>query len=151
MTFKTAFKADAWVVVADGKSAQVLEERRRHGPLSRLEDWTFEAPEADRHRTKPGGTVFERAGGGRHGVQEGSPTEEAEVRFLKNLAEKLDVAAETGRFDRLVLIAPPKALGRLRRALGHAAQAVEAVDPHKQTREPLDALRLRLRELRLPA
>lgn len=151
MTFKTHYKADAWIVVADGKHLKVFEERRRHGPLSTLEGWAADAAEHERHRSHQAGTVHDRRGGGRHGIGDGSPADDAEQRFMKEAARRLDNAAREGQFDRLVLIAPPRALGWLRAALGPAADRVEATDPHERTQETAEALRERLRDIRLPA
>jgi len=46
-----------------------------------------------------------------------------ESRFIAEFAERLNRAAERNRFERLVLIAPPKVLGELRPVLSAAAAA----------------------------
>jgi protein required for attachment to host cells len=45
------------------------------------------------------------------------PHETAENEFTRSLADKLDKAANLGRFDWLLVVADPKTLGRLRNLL----------------------------------
>ena len=42
------------------------------------------------------------------------PHEQAEVQFTRDLAAKLEKAAHLKRFDRLLIVADPKTLGRMR-------------------------------------
>jgi protein required for attachment to host cells len=49
-------------------------------------------------------------------------------RFARTLATVLGAHAAKGDFSRLVLAAPPKLLGRLRRHLGHAARRRVALE-----------------------
>lgn len=149
MTFKTDLRPDAWIVVADGAHARIFQESHHLGPLSPIRE--IAADPAERHRSKAGGTVFERAGGGRHGVREGSPADAAEQKFLAEVTQTIREAALAHRFERLVLIAPPKALGALRAGLGPAAALVELADAHDRTHETAEEIRRRLVELRRPS
>lgn len=149
MTVKPDARADTWIVVADGVGARLFEERRRTGALHLLEE--VKAPLEERLSGRSTGTVFERAGGGRHGVPEGSPEDAAEKKFLHGLAETLRQAAAAGRYHRLVLMAPPKALGELRSFLRDDAERIELSDHHERVDESVEEIRARLRELRGPA
>lgn len=142
-----------WIVVADGGQVRVLEERRRHGALHELADWAAVLPDSERKRSRThGGTVHERHGPGRSSVYEASPAQSAESRFIAEFAERLDRASTSGAFERLVLIASPRCLGVLRAGLGAAAQRkIEASDPHDRVDETVEALRERLRDIRIPA
>lgn len=145
--------ATTWIVTADGRRARVFEERRRHGALHEVEAMAMRLESGDEARSAhPGGTVHERGGPGRHNAYEVSPADEAEHRFLRRLAKRLDAAAQAGEFESLVLIAPPKALGALRDALGPASRRLTRhEEPRDRVRESADDLRLRLRDLRIPA
>jgi protein required for attachment to host cells len=141
------------IVVADGGGARAFAESQRHGPLKTLPGWTETAPRSERHGPAAhGGTAVTRHGSARHSVLDASPAAAAERQFLVKLAHRIDREALAGGFNHLVLIAPPKALGALRIALGKAATArIETTEPHDRTAESVQLLRQRLRELRLPA
>jgi protein required for attachment to host cells len=140
------------VLLADGGRARGLAEHRRHGPLSEQADWAIEAPEADRRgHGKPGGTATQ-PGSGRSNVHDASPADAAEERFLRKLAANVERAATAGRFERLVLIAPPRALGLLRGALGsQASRRLEASEPHDWLAEGAAEIRAHLRDIRISA
>lgn len=141
--------AETWIIVADGEGARVFEERSRLGPLSERPDLA-EVSHEDRHATTGHmGTVTDRSGQGRHGVGDVDPAAKAEHKFLGALAKRLDAAALAGAFERLVIIAPPDALGVLRGGLKPATAArIEVCDPHERHGEDAEALRARLRALR---
>jgi protein required for attachment to host cells len=142
-----------WIVTADGRNARVFEERRRHGALHEVETMAMRLEERDRPRAAhPGGSVHQSGGFGRHNMYEAAPAEEAEDRFLKRLALALGQAVRERRCEALVLIAPPQALGVLRRALGAQARAlVRYEEVRDRVKEDAATLRLRLRDLRTPA
>ncbi|MFN3515172.1 MAG: host attachment protein [Phenylobacterium sp.] len=142
-----------WIVAADGRNAHIFEERRRHGPLHEIPELARRFGEADRPPAHAhGGTVHSRAGDGRSNMYDADPDEAAERRFLTALARDLDAAAVRGAFKQLVLFAPPRALGVLRGALKPAtARLVEVADAHDRTLDGAEALRSRLRDVRIPA
>lgn len=141
--------AETWIVVADGIGARVFEERRKLGPLTQRPDLTLVSHE-DRHQAPVhSGSVVDRSGFGRHATATVDPAARAEQRFMTRLAAVLDKAALANRFEHLVLIAPPHALGVLRSALSAAtARRIEICDPHERHGEDAVALRARLRHLR---
>jgi protein required for attachment to host cells len=80
-------------------------------------------------------------GGDRHGV---APTvdyhEFEKERFAHQVAQVLNKARAMGRFDRLVLVAPPKALGHLRDELDKQTRGLVTAEldkdlTHAETRE----------------
>jgi protein required for attachment to host cells len=140
-----------WVVVADGERARVLEERRRGAPLVELESWERRQSEEDRrhaqHEKAVGGQRF---GLGRPTVNLRDFAEQAEHRFLARYAAQLRLAHAHRRYEALILIAPPRALGVLRAELGRpAARRVECSDAYDRVTDRPDALRERVRALRL--
>ncbi|HEY9219231.1 MAG TPA: host attachment protein [Phenylobacterium sp.] len=141
-----------WVVAADGSRARVFEERLRHGPLHEIEHLSLHIREEDRpHGGRHGATVHDRSGPGRHSGFDAPPAEEAERRFLRRVAQQLDQAAQEGAFERLVLMAPPRALGVLRQALSaNCRRRVHLSEPHDRVQETAEGLRARLHSLRAP-
>ena len=143
-------KQVTWVIAADGAQARLFEEPRRAGALQERPDWTMRQepgdwPRAQSHAT----TVHQRTGSGRHADKETKPRQEAERRFLLRVADQLKAAALDHRFDRLVLMAPPRALGVLRAALPPTVLAlVEASDPHTRVDAEAAGIRESLRGLR---
>lgn len=117
-----------WVVTADGARARVYEERQRLGALRELADW---GRKGERHLRsgQDSSRVRDRIGRASHTSLGQSAQDRAEAQFLSDLAQDLDDAAEARRFDRLVLIAPAKALGALRNRLtGLLSAKLEAYD-----------------------
>ena len=118
-------KKITWILVADGARARVL---RSEGWGSGLEPALDKEFVGDRRRTREIGA--ERPGRTRLSGT-GQPTAMEpkadwhrfeKAQFAKSLAQTLDKAALANRFDRLVLCAPPQALGDLRAALGKQAR-----------------------------
>ncbi len=109
-----------WILVADGARARIyLNDGPGHG-IQPVPEMTFETeikPAREIEADKPGRT-FDSAGTGRHAKEKPTDTQRLEEqRFLSDVADKVKDAAYEGAFDRLVLIAPPKALGDLRKFL----------------------------------
>lgn len=114
-----------WILVADGKRGRILQQL---GPLSHLEavgGGTYEQPQ---HKTseigadRPG-RVHESVGGAHHAVAARVDWHRAEkCEFARKLAAQIEDEAWKDRFDRLVLVAPPRTLGELRAALGPCAR-----------------------------
>lgn len=115
-----------WILVADGQRAAVY---RNDGPGKGLKPepgLDFERVGRRTHdmmSDKPGRM---KAGAGASGsagmTPRTDPHEEAERHFAEHLAKTLDRAAAGKSFDRLILAAPPKTLGYLRRAVGAATR-----------------------------
>ncbi len=138
---------ETWVVVADGTAARVFEERVRLGHLIERHDLALVSHEDRHHASAHSGGGAEHSGKG--DTRNASPAARAEHRFLATLAAQLDAAAKADAFRRLVIIAPPTALGVLRSALSDATQGrIEACDPHERRREDADVLRASLQRLR---
>lgn len=117
-----------WVLVADAGQSKVYENL---GPGKGLNEVRGEAMEHDLPPTREIGTdkpgrTFDSGGEGRHAM---APRvdwhEQAKSEFAKSVAARLNKAQQKNRFDRLVLVAPPKMLGELRAALSdHTAKHV---------------------------
>ena len=106
-----------WIVIADGARARIV---KNTGPgrgveadaelVFRSEHQKLQEIMAD----KPG-RAFDSVGKGRHAMAYGSDAvREDERHFLQSLAERLEKEALADAYDRLILVAPPRALGDLR-------------------------------------
>ncbi len=113
-----------WIVVADGARARFFENRGPGKGLALLTDGEMEgshAPTQEVGSERPG-RVHDRMGPGRHAMAPRADWHEQQKQdFLGAVAARLDRGADQKVYDRLILVAPAKALGQLRRTLGHAA------------------------------
>lgn len=142
-----------WIVAADAVEARVFEERVRAGEVREREEMRLKSNGEDQPRShRHMATVHESGGPGRHGAGSRDIDHEAEGRFLRRVAAALETAAQRQAFDRLVLMAPPRALGLLRAELGPAcARCLDACDAHERVHDGPEAIRQHLREARARA
>jgi len=120
-----------WVLVADGAKARLLE---RVGPNAALipasakcfSESEARLPTRDIGADRPG-RVQESANAARHSMEPRVDWHRyAKERFARSVAGALEQAALKKKFDELILVAPPQALGDLRSALGQHARALVA-------------------------
>jgi protein required for attachment to host cells len=112
-----------WIVVADGAHARIA--TVADGALKPTQPFEFAAPHAPNRRfisDRPG--AFADRGPGAHSYTPKHERRQHEkVIFARDVATFIDAAAEANRFDRLILVAPPSALGRLRAMLQPKSRA----------------------------
>lgn len=106
-----------WVLVADGARAQILENNGPGTGLAAPLTHDFAAPHGANSEI---GT--ERPGAGARGSK-ADWHQLGKDRFARDMAEVLHKAAAGGAFERLVLVAPPKTLGALRKELNADTRA----------------------------
>ncbi len=115
-----------WVLIADGGHAKVLE---TDASLSRLEAQTDMEMSADLPRSHEiladrAGRSYELHGHARHAKGDCvDPHRELKRGFAKAVGKALEKRLAEGRFERLVVVAPPPALGDLREALPKKVRA----------------------------
>ena len=132
-----------WVLVADGAQAQVFEHGGPGRGLIPVKGLHFEQTplkaqdiNSDRPGRMPSGGHGHRAG-----VEEADPVAVREERFVKAVADRLEVMRQQGRFDRLIIAAAPTALGDIRPALSDGVKgAVIAELPKDLTNVPTPQL-----------
>ncbi len=141
-----------WVIVANAERCRALEERRRGGVLKELEAWDCQQTEQDRRHARRAPAVgAQRFGAARPVVNPRDLKAQAEQRFLARYAQKLDLAHSKRRYERLILIASPAALGVLSERLDHPARRwVEHAAACDCVGETPESLRERVRDLRAP-
>lgn len=109
-----------WLLVADGKQAQAY---HYEGPQSHPRaDAAFafahdDLPSRDILSDKPGRMQPSAGTGATAFAPRTDAHELAEARFLDHVVAQLAAAIGAGRCDRIILAAPPKALGHLRKVL----------------------------------
>jgi protein required for attachment to host cells len=139
------------VVLADGRRVRLLEEARRGGALKERAGWLKTMPPFHHPGAAQRVTVHARVGSATHASHE-PPRDKGERRFLSDLAEHLEPVMREQGFDDLVIMAPPRALGILRKALSPGLQRrLVATDAHdrvdaapEEIHEQLRAARMRL-------
>jgi len=112
---------DLWVLVCDGRKALLFQNvgDRTYPKLETRETLEHEVQRTRELGTDEPGRVFSAAAGRRGAVE---PTDfhlQEEQKFLAGLAHHLDRFATDHKIKKLVLVAPPRALGMLREALPH--------------------------------
>jgi len=106
-----------WIVVADGACARLFERLRPGAALVERESFARRAAPAATSRDRLPRT-HDRTGPARHAIEpRQTPHEAAERAFLSDVAEEIARYALARAFSRLILCAPPKAMGELRRKL----------------------------------
>lgn len=134
---------ESWVVVCDGAKALILQNAGDAELMNLQVHETLTQPnEADRDigADKPGRS---HAADGQSGsaVEEISFHDQAEQAFLKQVASKVDELVHDKDAKRIVLVAPPKALGTLRPNLSADAKAVITAEVAKDlTNFPVDQI-----------
>lgn len=124
-----------WIMVADGVRARLFVNRgvgKGIEPVLEQEFVGTNLPTREIGTDQPGRT-FDSAGlGERHAMEPPTDPQRYEKRmFAHEMAERLDKARKAGAFDRLVVVAPPEALGDLRAEFGKPLQDMVAAEMNK--------------------
>ena len=140
-----ALKIDhgGWVVVCDGAKALVLENagNRKTPSLKTKEVYEQDDPKTHELGTDKPGRAFSPAGHGRSAMEQADWHDQAEQRFLGKLAIRLDKAVLAGETPSLIVVAPPRAIGVLRRAYSsHVRQAIRAEVEKDYVKMPIDEI-----------
>jgi protein required for attachment to host cells len=119
-----------WVAVADGGKALLLvNDGTDAAPVLRvLSKSELENPPTREQGTDRAGRRPDTGVGQRSAMETTDWHQFEESRFIAEFAERLSRAADRGRFERLVLVAPPRVLGELRPALSAAAAAATVAE-----------------------
>jgi len=133
----------SWVVVCDGAKALILQNAGDVAYMNLKVEETLSQPnEPDREigTDKPGRTHAADGSSG-SAVQQTDWHEQAETEFLKRVAAKMDLLVREKQARRIVLVAPPRALGTLRDNLTPDVQAaISAEVPKDYINLPVDQI-----------
>jgi protein required for attachment to host cells len=107
-----------WVVVCDGKKALLLENigDAVFPNLKTREVHAHEDPKTREQGTDAPGRAFQSVGTMRSAMEQTDWHEQSEAEFLEDLAGRLDAAVTAGEAKAVIIVAPPRALGVLRRS-----------------------------------
>lgn len=150
----TAAHKETWFVIADGMRAKIL---RQTGADQFAPATDHDFYDADVHghsrdlKSSAPGRAFDTGSGAHHSMEpRHDPHKLEKERFGRHVAAAIDEAAARGAFNRLILVAPPRALGILRDALGHQARACVVAEIAKDlVRTPLGELAGHFRDVPL--
>lgn len=130
----------AWVLVGDGRRALFFQ---NHGDAELLDLRIVETRIDDNPSTREQGSdkpgrSFASKGGVRSAVEDADWHELEEERFARAMADRINHAAESGELSQIVIVAPPRTLGDIRKELSHKAQGKVVGELAKDlTRHPL--------------
>lgn len=128
-----------YVLVADNAMARLFEAKTPVKTLTEImiqDHQEGRLKDSERYSDRPGS---DHGGVGAHQSYDREKAEDPEEeRFARDLSDKLDKARHEGRFDNLVLIAPPAFLGTLRHHLSKdcLATVVQSIDKDVVRQEP---------------
>lgn len=107
-----------WILVANSAEARILEQRNRRGPLRVTGEFSNSSARAHEGDlvTDGGAAVLQRAGKGqrRYTEPEVSTKEHRAELFAAALADTLQKGRQANAYDKLMLVAAPDFLGKLR-------------------------------------
>ena len=129
-----------WVVVCDGAKAIVLENAGTAFSPKLRAKVTYEQddPPTRELGTDAPGRAFQSVGATRSAMEQIDWHEQEEERFLSKLADRLGAAVDAGEAKSLILVAPPHALGIIRRSYSHALRRALRAEVEKDfVRTPL--------------
>lgn len=109
-----------WILIADGGQAYVVERKSVAAGLKKVPGLKFDGPRKMSRElgTDKPGRAFSSVGTNRAAYGDDKRlAREAEEEFLKSMVAKLEEGHKAGAFERLVLAAPPRVLGVLRKQL----------------------------------
>ena len=114
-----------WVLVADGEKALFLrnEGDSEYPNLEVVREMREENPPTREQGTDQPGRYFDGANVHKSGFEETDWHRIEKERFAEDIAERLYRLAHRGRFDKIVLVAPPVVLGALRKGLHKEVEA----------------------------
>lgn len=109
---------DALVFVGDGAKALFLRNKGDAELVNLVVERIFEQenPATSQQGTDRPGRSFASAGTHRSAVEQTDWHQLAEDRFVAEVADRLYKHAHAGRYDALIVVAPPRVLGNLRKA-----------------------------------
>ena len=132
-----------WILVCDGRKALILENvGNPRQPKLRTRDVREHALPATRDLgTDAPGRAFSSVGSIRSATEQTDWHQQEEERFLIRLTAELEAAVISGKLKHVAIVAPPRALGVLRRAYpASLSAAVTAELPHDYVNLPVDEI-----------
>jgi protein required for attachment to host cells len=131
----------AWVLIGDGRRALFFS---NHGDAELLDLRVVETrvdenpPTREQGSDAPGRAYASAGSSARSSMANVDWHELEEERFARAMADRINLAAESGELKEIVIVAPPKTLGEIRKDLSVKAQGKVAGELHKDlTKHPV--------------
>ncbi|CAM5777044.1 host attachment protein [Labrys miyagiensis] len=134
---------DALVLVGDGRKALFLRNKGRAAHLRLEVEDVFQQdnPSTSEQGTDQPGRAVAGVGSGRSAMEETDWHRLAEERFAAEIADTLYRRIHAGHCDKLVVVAPPKVLGEMRKAFHKEVTArISAEVPKELTSHPVSEI-----------
>lgn len=133
-----------WVLIADGSRARLFVNEGVGKGVQPALDQQFigtKLPSRDIATDRPG-RAFDSAGEGRHAMEPPTdPHRHEKQTFAQEIANVLEDARKRNAFDRLVVVAPPQALGDLRSGFSEDLRRMVTAELNKDlTKIPIHEL-----------
>jgi protein required for attachment to host cells len=114
---KTRIEAGMWVVACDGRKWVIMENAGdfKFPNLRVRETDQQENPPTSQQGTDAPARSFASVGHARSAIEQTDWHDEAERKFLSDLAHRLDAAVGAGKVKDLIVVAAPRALGMIRK------------------------------------
>jgi len=145
-----------WFLIADAVQARILTQATAGGPFTEVDHGTFLNEDMTHHirdlgSDRPSRSI-ESVGKARHAIEpKHDPRRLAVANFAKDVARFVEQKAVDKSYDRLVVVAPPRMLSDLRKALGERAKALLVAEIDKDlTKVPMRELPGHLEVVALP-
>jgi len=133
-----------WIVIANGAHARITQNEGPGKGITAAINHEFAAPHAPAKAfvaDRPGSYPDRGALGTHRFTPKTDRREHEKLLFAYDLACVIDEAAERKQFDRLVLVAPPTTLGRLRQAMRAKTRGLVTAEVAKDlTHVPLNVV-----------
>jgi protein required for attachment to host cells len=147
MTKNVRIAAGDWVVVCDGRKALILENRgdEKFPNLRMKEVLEHEDRSTHEQGTSAPGRVQASLSSSRSAVEQTDWHDIEERKFLERLGNHLDAALVAGPPRGLIVVAPARALGMIRRAYSPAVRKAIRLEVDKDwVKEPIDKIERQL-------
>lgn len=108
-----------WVVVAESSRAKIFEVEKNESTRTLKELTGFTHSDSRNHKQQLAGSQQKES---RHSLMTATldtRKEQERVEFARSLGQHLDSALNQGKFNKLILMSPPRFLGDLRKNLGN--------------------------------
>ena len=124
-----------WVVVADAARARIVASGGANQPFRDIEQLVHgesRLRNTQRVSDRPGRS-FDSHGEGRHAMEPGvDPADQEALRFATDIADRVHQGRVGNDFDSLILVAPPRFLGMLRKALDKESRKLVQTEIDKE-------------------
>jgi protein required for attachment to host cells len=137
---KIDLEQDTWILVCDARKALILCNTGDQVFPKLVMRETLEHPDPLQHElgTDEPGRVFSGKGGRRATIEPRDFQAEAEEAFLKTVAGDISRRVASGEIKKLIVVAPPRAMGMLRHDFSAAVRAVIKAELEKDyVRQPI--------------